>query len=123
MRRLGGLFLIAGVLTVLAGSGSASANDLFSFTYSDLDGDFDAATVDPATVTLAGADVAVRGKSEKRLARLEDVDDDGDLDLLLQVDTQSYGAVWEAGPVDLEGFTYDGQEIVGTDDVIIVPPE
>jgi hypothetical protein len=83
--------------------------------------DFDAATVDPGTVTLAGAEVAVRGKSEKSMARMEDVDGDGDLDLLLQVDTQSDGALWETGPVDLNGFTNDGEAIKGTDEVIIVP--
>jgi hypothetical protein len=84
---------------------------------------FDAADVDPGSVTLAGAEVAVRGKSEKLMARLEDVDGDGDLDLLLQVDTQSDGAVWETGPVTLLGETYDGAAIEGTDNVVIVPPE
>ena len=85
---------------------------------------FDASIVDPGSVTLAGAEVAVRGKSDKLMARLEDVDGDGDDDLLLQVDTQSDGAaVWETGPVNLLGKTYDGQAIEGTDDVVIVPPE
>jgi len=85
--------------------------------------EFNAADVDPGTVTLAGAKVAVRGKSEKLMARMEDVDGDGDDDLLLQVDTQSDGAVWETGPVTLTGTTYGGDQIEGTDDVIIVPPE
>lgn len=83
--------------------------------------DFDAASVDPATVTLAGAEVAVRGKAEKLMARLEDIDGDGDDDLLLQVETQSDGALWESGTVTLTGKTYDGQNIEGTDEVIIVP--
>lgn len=85
--------------------------------------DFDAANVDPGTVTLAGADVAVRGKSEKLMAHLEDVDGDGDIDLLLQVDTQSEDALWEEGEVFLEGFTYDDTPILGSDYVVIVPPE
>jgi hypothetical protein len=84
---------------------------------------FDASTVDPGTVTIAGAKVAVRGKSDKTMARLEDVDGDGDNDLLLQVDTQSDGAAnWVNGPVTLEGKTYGGEDIIGTDEVIIVPP-
>ena len=83
--------------------------------------DFSAADVDPATVTLAGAEVAVRGKAEKLMARLEDVDGDGDDDLLLQVETQSEGALWTSGPVTLNGTTYGGQPIEGQDDVIIVP--
>ena len=85
--------------------------------------EFDAAVVDPDTVTLAGREVAVRGKAEKLMARLEDIDEDGDLDLMLQVDTQSDGDVWTSGSVTLTGKTYDGQDIEGTDDVIIVPPE
>jgi hypothetical protein len=85
--------------------------------------DFDAANVDPATVTLAGAEVAVRGKSDKLMAHLEDVDGDGDIDLLLQVDTQSEDALWEEGEVFLEGFTYDDIPILGSDYVVIVPPE
>lgn len=85
--------------------------------------DFDASTVDPDTVTLAGAEVAVRGKSLKTMARMEDIDGDGDDDLLLQVETQSDDALWESGTVTLLGKTYDGQDIMGTDVVIIVPPE
>ena len=84
---------------------------------------FDAADVDPDTVTLNGAGVAVRGKAEKLMARLEDVDGDGEDDLILQVETQSEGVVWETGQVTLTGKTYDGVDIEGTDEVVIVPPE
>ncbi|MBA7481861.1 Tol-Pal system protein TolB [subsurface metagenome] len=84
--------------------------------------DFDAADVDPGTVMLAGAEVAVRGKADKLMARLEDVDEDGDLDLLVQVETQSDGTLWATGSVTLTAKTYDGQDIEGEDDVIIVPP-
>lgn len=83
--------------------------------------DFDAADVDPGTVMLAGAEVAVRGKADKLMARLEDVDEDGDLDLLVQVETQSDGTLWATGSVTLTAKTYDGQDIEGEDDVIIVP--
>jgi hypothetical protein len=88
--------------------------------------DFDASTVDPGTVALAGAEVAVRGKSEKLMARLEDVDGDGDYDLMLQVDTESMADLGDGGEVILTGYTYEefgGEEIQGTDSVIIVPPE
>ncbi|NIP23748.1 MAG: hypothetical protein GWN67_16365 [Phycisphaerae bacterium] len=88
--------------------------------------EFDASTVDPSTVTLAGADVAVRGKSDKTMARLEDVDGDGDDDLMLQVDTESMAEFGEGGEVILTGYTYEALgkvEIQGTDYVIIVPPE
>ena len=85
--------------------------------------DFDASTVDPDSVTLDGAEVAVRGKSEKLMARLEDIDGDGENDLILQVDTQSWAELWEGGEVVLTGKTYGGEDIRGTDEVIIVPPE
>ena len=85
--------------------------------------DFNAADVEPNTVTLAGVEVAVRGKAGKLMARLEDVDGDGDDDLLLQVETQSEGALWESGTVTLTGKTYGGDDIKGTDEVIIVPPK
>ena len=85
---------------------------------------FDAANVDPGTVKLAGASVAVRGKPGKLMARLEDIDGDGDFDLMLQVDTQSKNAVWENGEAILIGKTYGefgAEDIQGSDDVIIVP--
>lgn len=85
--------------------------------------DFDASTVDPGTVTLNGADVTVRGKSEKLMARLEDVDGDGDEDLMLQVETDSWANLGESGDITLYGTTYDGQAIKGTDYVVIVPPQ
>lgn len=90
---------------------------------------FDAAKVDPGTVTLAGQDVAVRGKAEKLMERLEDVDGDGDLDLLVQVETQSedsVDALWESGFVTLTGNLFDkfeGTPIEGEDEIIIVPPQ
>jgi len=87
---------------------------------------FNAADVDPGTVTLNGANVAVRGKSEKMMARLEDVDGDGDEDLMLQVDTESWDELGADGEVILMGYTYvelGAEEIQGIDYVIIVPPE
>lgn len=88
--------------------------------------EFDAADVDPGTVTLAGANVAARGKGKKLMARLEDVDGDGDFDLMLQVDTQSEGAVWTNGEVILTGKTYEelgAEDVQGSDYVVIVPTE
>lgn len=84
--------------------------------------DFDATRVDPATVVLNGATVAVRGKSEKLLARMEDVDGDADADLLCQVDTECWAEILEDGYVTLTGSTSDGIEIVGQDWVVVVPP-
>ncbi len=86
-------------------------------------GVFDAADVDPATVVLNGASVAVRGKSDKLLARMEDVDGDGDADLVCQVDTECWADLFEDGYVTLTGQTLGGVAIEGQDYVIVVPPE
>ena len=84
--------------------------------------DFDATTVDPTTVQLAGASVAVRGKGEA-MAHQEDVNGDGLTDLVVQVETQSFADLGEGGTVELTGTTFGGQAIIGYDDVIVVPPE
>jgi hypothetical protein len=49
--------------------------------------DFDAATVDPTTVTLAGASVKMK-KKNKPMASLEDVNQDGYMDLMVHIDTR-----------------------------------
>lgn len=85
--------------------------------------DFDVATVVVETVALAGREVATRGKAEKLMSRFEDVNDDGITDLLLQVETQSDGELWESGEVKLTGKTLDGKDIEGVDEIVIVPPE
>jgi len=85
---------------------------------------FDATTVDPDTVELAGAGVEVRGKSNKFLAHAEDVNGDGLVDLVVQVATANLEPEsLQDGFATLTAKTYDGQTIEGTDEVIIVPPE
>jgi hypothetical protein len=75
--------------------------------------DFDAATVDPTTVEFAEAS-AVH-------AALEDVDDDGYLDMILQFNTQDTNI--EAGDTEatLTGLTTEGVDIIGTDSIRTVP--
>jgi PKD repeat protein len=90
------------------------------------DGGFDAATIDPSTITLAGHDfsglVRMRGKGgQTPLASLEDVDADGDLDLVVQLETENL----TLEPTDticvLGALTFDGWVVQGEDTVRIVP--
>jgi len=75
--------------------------------------DFDASEVDPATVEFAGA-------SPLKWA-YEDVDDDGDLDLIMHFSTQELDLTKDSTEATLTGETWDFQQIQGTDSVRIVP--
>jgi len=75
--------------------------------------DFDASIVDPATVLFAGA-------APLRWA-LEDVDDDGDIDLLFHFRTQELNLDENSTEATLTGKTNADQPIQGTDTVNIVP--
>ncbi len=81
---------------------------------------FDATTVDPTTVTLAGAAVKVRGKGTP-MASQADVNLDGLMDLLIHVDTQAFQLTGSDTEAVLKGETFDGFLIRGTDSVRIVP--
>lgn len=78
--------------------------------------------VDPATVLFAGA---AKAHPDQPLGHWEDVDDDGDIDLVLHFDTQEmFGNPAGLSCGDqvalLTGFTYDGVAIEGTDAVVTV---
>jgi hypothetical protein len=90
---------------------------------------FDAATVAPSTVTLGdtyGDDTGVATRRNGTLmSRLEDVDGDGDLDLVLQFELQALvvnGDLAENTTVlILNGGTVTGDPVRGEDTVRIVP--
>ncbi len=76
--------------------------------------DFDATTVDPLSVQFGpkGATAVYRrGHGE------EDVDRDGDRDLLLHFDAQATGIPCGATSASLTGKTVNGQDMAGTDSV------
>ena len=88
---------------------------------------FDATSVDPNSVNLAGAPVAIRGK-DKFMAHEEDIDGDGLVDLVVQVVTADINPALLQKDGDviyavLTGNTSGGQNIEGEDEIIIVPPE
>ena len=82
--------------------------------------EFDATTVNPSTVLLEGAEVAVRGKG-KLLAHVEDVNGDELPDLICQVETESLTLNPDVGEVWLIAETQNSERIVGSDVVLIVP--
>ncbi len=84
--------------------------------------DFDAATVNAASVTLAGANVRLKGKSGN-VGSLEDVNGDGLLDLVVQVNTEALDLVAGTTQAEVTGLTMSGLPFRGSDSVNIVPPQ
>ncbi|MGA1842926.1 MAG: hypothetical protein ACMUIU_20105 [bacterium] len=83
--------------------------------------DFDATTVDPYSVTLAGAEVVLKGKAQTPMASVEDVNEDGFDDLVVHVDTEALELSEEDTIAILEGETNDGTPIIGEDTIRVVP--
>jgi len=75
--------------------------------------DFDTSDVDPETVLFANA-APVRWS-------MEDVDSDGDMDLLFHLKTQGLDLTDESTEATLTGSTYEGFPVQGTDSVNVVP--
>ncbi len=81
---------------------------------------FDARTVDPTTVTLASAPIKLTGKG-KPIASFQDVNGDGLLDLVVDVETSALQLTSTDTVAVLKGRTFSGQPIKGSDSVRIVP--
>jgi hypothetical protein len=75
--------------------------------------EFDASEIDPATVRFAGAAPVHHV--------LEDVDADGDIDLILHFKTQELNLTNNSSEAELIAQSYDGQLIIGADTIQIVP--
>jgi hypothetical protein len=83
---------------------------------------FDATTIDPDTVKLAGADVDVRMQGKGLMTQNCDVDGDGCIDLIVHIATANLDPdALQEGYAVLTGETYDGQGIIGWDYITIVP--
>jgi hypothetical protein len=81
---------------------------------------FDPLTVEPETVTLAGAAVATKGKGQPMVSQGE-FNHDGYLDLLLHFRTQDLKLTLADTEAVLYGTTTTGQRLRGADSVRIVP--
>ena len=81
------------------------------------DGDFIATTVRGETCRFG------LGQAAPRNYAVEDVDSDGDLDMILHFPTQETGLTFSDTEATLTGQTTDGTYISGTDVVRLVPPK
>ncbi len=82
--------------------------------------DFDVMDVDQTTLYMAGAGARARGKSG-RIGSFEDVDDDGDLDLVVQFYKAELDLFEDDTEAWLEGQTFDGTAFQGSDSIIVRP--
>ena len=78
--------------------------------------DFDALTVDPTTLAF-GPNAAAIVHSQ---AHPEDVNGDGDIDLLVHFRTPETGIACGDADATLTGETFDGQHIKGSDTITTV---
>ena len=86
--------------------------------------EFNALEADPETVELSGAGVAVRGRGNRFMAHEQDVNGDGLMDLVVQVETENLDPdTFQDGYAILTGRTYGGLAFLGLDEITIVPPE
>ncbi|WP_157292610.1 hypothetical protein [endosymbiont of Ridgeia piscesae] len=83
--------------------------------------EFDATTVVPESIELAGAQVKMAGKSGKYLCHQDDVNGDQLIDLVCQVYTTQFMIEPGEASAVLEAETEDGMMVRGEDGVRIVP--
>jgi hypothetical protein len=76
-------------------------------------------TVDPRSVRLAGAGVALKGNGTPT-AFIDEVNGDGRLDLVVHVETEALQLSASDTQAVLTADTFDGRAIAGTDSVRIV---
>lgn len=79
---------------------------------------FDATDVIPSSVLLAGAEIRFKGKGYQ--ANVEDVNGDGLMDLVVHIETTALELSATSEKAVLEGMTYSGLMIRGSDFVTVV---
>ena len=82
--------------------------------------DFDVYDVDAGTVTLEGAKLAMKGKSDKSFVpAYEDVNGDTYMDMVLKIEDVDGTFTQGSGYATLTGLLYDGTPIEGIGDICI----
>jgi len=76
---------------------------------------FDALTVDPSTVMVSAAGVALRGNGRRYMTVERDVNHDDLVDLVVHVESAGVDVEVDTFKVALTGETYDGTPIYGSD--------
>ncbi|HZM33743.1 MAG TPA: hypothetical protein VFC18_04545 [Burkholderiales bacterium] len=82
---------------------------------------FNATQVDPASITLSGAAVKLVGKGANQACNAHDVNADGLLDLICQVETSDLTLEPGSSIAVLKAKTLSGEDIQGEDLIRIVP--
>ena len=83
--------------------------------------DFDALTVDPSSISLAGASVKKVGQKGRYLCDPQDVNFDGLMDLVCKASTAQLALTEEDVTASLEAETFDGILVHGEDNILVVP--
>jgi hypothetical protein len=78
--------------------------------------DFDAASIDPVSITMANATLKVKGKGTLMYS-LDDINGDGLLDMVVHVETQGLDVTGSAESAEVSGRTLNGTPIFGTDSI------
>jgi hypothetical protein len=82
--------------------------------------DFDASSVDPSTIASGGLGARSKGKSGT-IGSLEDVDGDGDLDLVVQLSYEPQIERIAPQGFRITAMTFEGAPLRGTDSICVVP--
>ena len=82
---------------------------------------FNATTVDPATISLAGASVQLVGRSDRYSCSAQDVNQDGFADLVCHVVTAQFLIQPGDSIAVLEAKTFSGKQLQGQETIRIVP--